>query len=71
MMRVQKTIVVLLLFFAGMVQAIAQPGSNPPGNPSSDPDNPVPISGIEWLIAGGCALGLRKLLSTKKNTIEE
>jgi len=38
-----------------------------PGNPTTDPDaGAVPITGIEWLIAGGCALGLRKLLGFKK-----
>jgi hypothetical protein len=66
MMRLKKALVVLLLLFAGTVQTFAQPG-----NPDDDPDDAVPITGIEWLIAGGCALGLRKLLSGKKSTVEE
>jgi hypothetical protein len=66
MMRLKKALVVFLLFFAGTVQTFAQPG-----NPDEDPDNPVPITGIEWLIAGGCALGLRKLLSRKNSAVEE
>ena len=66
MMRFKKALVVLVLLFAGTVQTFAQPG-----DPEEDPDNAVPITGIEWLIAGGCALGLRKLLSAKKSSVEE
>jgi hypothetical protein len=66
MMQFKKALVVFVLLFAGTVQTFAQPG-----DPESDPDNAVPITGIEWLIAGGCALGLRKLLSAKKSSIEE
>lgn len=66
MMRLKKALVVLVLLFAGTVQTFAQPG-----DPETDPDDPVPITGIEWLIAGGCALGLRKLLSAKKSSVEE
>jgi hypothetical protein len=65
MMRFKKALVVLVLFFAGTVQTFAQPG-----DPETDPDNAVPITGIEWLIAGGCALGLKKLLSSKKSAAE-
>ncbi len=66
MMRLKKALVVLVLLFAGTVQTFAQPG-----DPEEDPDNAVPITGIEWLIAGGCALGLRKLLSGKKSAVKE
>jgi hypothetical protein len=66
MMRFKKALVVLALLFAGTAQTFAQPG-----DPETDPDDPVPITGIEWLIAGGCALGLRKLLSAKKSAVEE
>jgi hypothetical protein len=66
MMRFKKALVVLVLLFAGTVRTFAQPG-----DPETDPDNAVPITGIEWLIAGGCALGLRKLLSSKKSIAEE
>lgn len=37
-----------------------------PGDPSSDPD--VPITGIEILIALGGVLGLKKFISTRKNS---
>lgn len=42
-----------------------------PGNPDEDPDQPVPITGIEWLIAGGCAIGLKKFLSSKRASSRE
>ena len=37
-----------------------------PGNPDGDPD--VPITGIEILIAAGGVLGLKKFISTRKNS---
>jgi hypothetical protein len=54
-MKTHLTIVLLL--FASTL--LAQPG-----DPSSDPD--VPITGIEVLISGGLALGIRHLLKRKK-----
>jgi hypothetical protein len=65
-MGFKKALLVLVLFFAGLTQSFAQPG-----DPDSDPDDAVPITGIEWLIAGGAALGLRKLWSAKKNAVKE
>lgn len=44
--------------------SLAQPG--PPGDPSEDPDNPVPITGIEILLASGAALGLKRMYDAKK-----
>jgi hypothetical protein len=38
-----------------------------PGDPSGDPD--VPITGIEVLIGLGGALGLKKMMSKKKNSL--
>jgi hypothetical protein len=35
-----------------------------PGDPGGDPD--VPITGIEYLIGGGAALGIRTLLKRMK-----
>lgn len=37
-----------------------------PGDPGPDPDNPVPITGIEYLIAAGAAFGAKKLYDKKK-----
>ena len=36
-----------------------------PGDPSGDPD--VPITGIELLLVAGGALGIKKLINTRKN----
>jgi len=41
----------------------AQPGG--PGG-GGDPDNPVPITGIEYLIAAGAAFGAKKIYDKKK-----
>jgi hypothetical protein len=38
-----------------------------PGDPGGDPD--VPITGIEVLIGLGGALGLKKMMSKKKNSL--
>jgi len=37
-----------------------------PGNPSSDPDNPTPITGIEILLGAGAFIGAKKLLNRNK-----
>ena len=41
-----------------------------PQNPQTDPDNPVPITGIEYLLIGGGAYGVSRILKNrnKKNT---
>jgi hypothetical protein len=36
-----------------------------PGNPP-DPDNPVPITGLEYLLGGGILYGIRSLLKARK-----
>jgi hypothetical protein len=66
MMHLKKTFVVLAVILASSFQLIAQPG-----NPEEDPDNAVPITGIEWLLAGGAALGLKKLLGNRKPATKE
>lgn len=38
-----------------------------PGDPGEDPDNPVPIGGVEILLLVGGALGVRKILSGNKD----
>lgn len=35
--------------------------ADPPPDPITDPDNPVPITGLEYLLIGGSVLGIRKL----------
>jgi hypothetical protein len=37
-----------------------------PGDPGGNPDNPVPLGGLELLIGGGLLLGIRSLLSRRK-----
>ncbi|MEO0132971.1 MAG: hypothetical protein ABIK73_08600 [candidate division WOR-3 bacterium] len=37
-----------------------------PGDPGGDPDNVIPITGVEILLAGGAALGLNRLLKSKR-----
>ncbi|MCB0490479.1 MAG: hypothetical protein KDC99_18525 [Cyclobacteriaceae bacterium] len=54
-------IVLILMFLVISLGAMAQPN-----NPSGDPDNPVPITGIEWLIGAGAILGARRLMNRKK-----
>ena len=57
-MRIKITLLFIVLLITA-VQLYAQPG-----DPANDPD--VPITGIEYLIGGGLALGIRQLLKRKK-----
>lgn len=50
----------IIIFFCSFT-AYAQPG-----NPGGDPDNPVPITGIEWLLGAGALLGIKRLVKRKK-----
>lgn len=36
-----------------------------PGDPGGNPDNPVPLGGLEILIGGGLILGVRSLLKRR------
>ncbi|MDN4166645.1 hypothetical protein QWY31_14135 [Cytophagales bacterium LB-30] len=56
-----------LIFMFGVSIGFAQPGSGDPGG-GSDPDNPVPITGIEILLGLGGAYGAKKLMDKRKNT---
>jgi hypothetical protein len=46
--------------------AFSQPGDPPPPDPPIPDDNPVPITGIEYLIISGGILGGYKLFKSKK-----
>ena len=51
----------LFIVFCLSLSAAAQPT-----DPAGDPDNPVPITGIEILIGAGALLGTKKLLQSKR-----
>lgn len=42
---------------------LAQPGPPPP-----DPGDPVPVTGIELLLVGGAAIGVRKFYKRRSST---
>jgi hypothetical protein len=57
--------ILAFIFILAASIVMAQPGPPPP-----DPGAPVPLSGIEWLLAGGAAYGvarIRKAFSGVKN----
>ncbi len=63
MKKIIKPILIFSFLFMGYFTVNAQPG-NPGGG--TDPDNPVPITGIEYLIAAGAAFGAKKIYDKKK-----
>ena len=54
-----------VIFSALPATLLAQPGGGNPGGGGP----PVPITGIEVLIGLGGALGLKKMMSKKKNNL--
>ena len=52
----------VVLVFWQSTDVLGQPGGFP------DPDNPVPITGIEYLIGGGLVYGIRSLIKSRKKT---
>ena len=60
-----RILLVATVLFLACLTAIGQP--TPPGNPPPGPGAPVPISGIEWLLAAGALFGSGKLLVRKLN----
>lgn len=54
-----KTRALICLFLLLSVVVWAQPG-----DPGGDPD--VPLTGVEWLLLAGGALGIKRFLSRKK-----
>jgi hypothetical protein len=63
MKKVIKLILVTSFLSILAISLYAQPGD--PGG-GGDPDNPVPITGIEYLIAAGAAFGAKKIYDKKK-----
>jgi len=63
MKKIIKSTLIFSVFFMGYFSLNAQPGG--PGG-GGDPDNPVPITGIEYLIAAGAAFGAKKIYDKKK-----
>lgn len=62
MKKIKKSTLIFSLSFIGFYSLNAQPGGGTP----TDPDNPVPITGIEYLIAAGAAFGAKKIYDKKK-----
>jgi len=58
----KKTLLLLFVFSMYCTLLSAQPGD--PFN--GDPDSAVPITGLEWLLAGGCALGIKRIMDIRK-----
>lgn len=44
--------------------------ADPPQDPITDPDNPVPITGLEYLLLGGCALGVLRVTNRKPKDVK-
>ncbi len=61
MKKIIKSTLIFSLLFIGIFTLKAQPGPPPP-----DGDNPVPFTGIEYLIAAGAAFGAKKIYDKKK-----
>ncbi|MFQ3214656.1 MAG: hypothetical protein ACI9C9_002196 [Marivirga sp.] len=59
----KRLIVTLIIYIFTGYQIFSQPGGGPPGDPG---DNPVPITGIEYLLAAGAAFGAKKIYEKKK-----
>lgn len=59
-MTLKTLVVIIFLSTVVSFQLLAQPGN--PGDPG---DNPVPITGIEWLLLGGSALGGYKFFKNR------
>lgn len=59
-----KRLLIITILFVLSGISYAQPGG--PGG-GSDPDNPVPITGIEYLLAAGAAFGAKKLYDKRKS----
>lgn len=61
---IKSTLLIGSLLFISFSTIMAQPTQGDPGPPPDD--NPVPITGIEYLIAAGAAFGAKKIYDKKK-----
>jgi hypothetical protein len=62
-----KKFLVIIFLLSPVGFAFCQVGPPPPGDPMTDPDPTVPITGIELLIGAGALFGAFKALEKKKN----
>lgn len=63
--RLIVIVLCLVIFFFWQTDLFGQPPTGgPPDDPGPDPD--VPITGIEYLIGGGLAYGIRSLIKSRK-----
>lgn len=62
-----KKTLLLFVFSLSCLLVSAQVDAPPPNPFAEDPDLAVPLTGLEWLLAGGCVLGLKKIVGTLKN----
>jgi len=58
------------LLFSVIFVFIARVAFSQPANPMADPDV-VPITGVEWLLIAGGAMGGYKLLKKKREDADE
>jgi len=60
--------VLILLFFLSSFSLFSQPPcpTCPPGDPPSDPDADVPITGIEVIVGVGALFGAKKYFDLRK-----
>ncbi len=58
----KKRTLLLIITFSSIV-TFAQPQ-----NPQVDPDRPVPIEGLGYLIAGGALLGMLKIIKHNRDS---
>ena len=60
MNKLANRIIILIFLICISTLVFAQPG-----DPQADPDNAVPIPGIIYLVAGGIAFGVKRILGEK------
>lgn len=63
----RKIVLIMSIMLMGCFCSFAQP-TDPE---ISDPDNAVPITGLEWLLIGGGVLGLKKILGGKTESSDK
>lgn len=65
-MRITVGVIVILFFLIACFPVMAQPCGTP-GLPPCDPGDPVPITGIEFLIGLGVLFGVKKIRQNKSS----